>query len=97
MKLTSTQVRETLNQYECRLIPDDHQAVPQLSEWFGDHTFFLDGNGLSIVEPVTDVPPETTQMARVISLASWSDANCTKLARHKPEPTDKFVELASMH
>jgi hypothetical protein len=97
MKLTSAQVRETLNQYEGHLLPNDHQAVPQLNEWFGDHTFFLDSNGLSIVEPLADVPQDTTRMARVICLASWSDANCTKLARHKPEPTDKFVELASMH
>ena len=97
MKLTSAQVRETLNQYEGRLIPDDHQVVPQLNEWFGDHTFFLDSNGLSIVEPVAEVPHEAAQAARVVTLANWTDANCTRLARHQPEPTDKFLDLGSVH
>jgi len=36
MKLTPTQVERTLSQFEAQAIPDDHPAVPQLNELFGD-------------------------------------------------------------
>ena len=32
--------------------PATIRSLPQLSEMFGDHTFFLDSNGLNIVEPI---------------------------------------------
>ena len=54
MKLTSAQVERTLGQIEARAIPDDHPVVSQLNDLFGEHTFFLDSNGLNIVEPVPD-------------------------------------------
>ena len=52
MKLTSAQVERTLGQIEARAIPDDHPVVSELNDLFGEHTFFLDSNGLNIVEPV---------------------------------------------
>jgi hypothetical protein len=51
MKLNSAQVEQTLTQFEARVIADDHPLVPRLNELFGDHMFFLDSNGLSVVEP----------------------------------------------
>jgi hypothetical protein len=43
---------------------------------FGDHTFFLDSNGLNVVEPNqsahTGAPAGT-----VVNLANWSDAQLT--------------------
>src|SRR6267378_2029938 len=48
MKLTSEQVTRTTNQFEAQALPDSHQAVPQLKELFGEHTFLLDSNGLNI-------------------------------------------------
>jgi hypothetical protein len=96
MKLTPTQVEKTLSQFEAQAIPDDHPAVTQLNELFGDHTFFLDSSGLNIVEPV-EQPQAGIQAGRVVNLANWSDANLTKLAPHEPEPTDAIVELGSAH
>jgi hypothetical protein len=55
MKLTSAQVWRTLSQFEAQALPDSHPMVPQLNELFGDHTFFLDSNGLNIVEPAGEV------------------------------------------
>ena len=55
MRLTDALVERTVSQSGAQAIPDTHPAVPQLSELFGDHTFFLDDSGLLIVEP-TDVP-----------------------------------------
>lgn len=97
MKLTSTQIERTLGQFEAKALPDNHPIVPRLTELFGDHTFFLDSNGLNIVEPTADVPQDGAQSARVVNLANWSDANLSSLAPHEPEPTDAVVELGSKH
>ena len=67
MKLTSAQVERTLSQLEAQAIPDSHPVVPQLNELFGDHTFFLDGNGLNVVEPTAEAPRAETQAARVVN------------------------------
>jgi hypothetical protein len=48
MKLNCAQVERTLSQLQGKAIPDNHPVVPQLNNIFGEHTFFLDGNGLSI-------------------------------------------------
>ena len=97
MKLTSAQIERTLTQFEAKALPDNHPVVPQLNELFGDHTFFLDNNGLNIVEPAADVPGEEPRAAKVVNLANWGDANLTSLAPHEPEPTGAIVELGSKH
>lgn len=51
MKLTSAQVERTMSQFEVQALPDNHPAVPELNELFGEHTFLLDSNGLNILEP----------------------------------------------
>jgi hypothetical protein len=67
--------------------------VPQLNELFGDHTFFLDSNGLNIVEPTVEATRAGTQAARVVNLANWTDADLTSLAPHEPKPTDALFAL----
>jgi hypothetical protein len=42
MKLASAMVDRALDQFDAEALPDDHPAVSQLNEMFGDHTFFLD-------------------------------------------------------
>jgi hypothetical protein len=91
MKLTSVQVERTLIQFEAQAIPEGHPMVEQLSELFGDHTFFLDGNGLNILEP--EAPSDTPSSAQVINIADWGDAQLTSLAPHEPEPTDVTIVL----
>ena len=97
MKLTSAQVKRALSQFEAQAIPDSHPVVPELNELFGDHTFFIDSNGLNIVEPTVEARGEEAQAARVVNLASWNDANLTSLAPHEPEPTDAIIELGTKH
>jgi hypothetical protein len=97
MKLTSAQIERTLSQFEAKALPDSHPLVPRLSELFGDHTFFLDSNGLNIVEPTAEAAEATAQAARVVNLANWGDANLTSLAPHEPELTDAVVELGPRH
>jgi hypothetical protein len=96
MKLSSAQVEQTLTQFVAHVIPDDHPMVPKLNEMFGDHTYFLDGNGLHVVEPSDDTLAGAP-VATVVNLADWSDAHQTSLAPHKPEPTEIVVVLENMH
>ena len=96
MKLNSAQVEHTLMQFEAQVIPEDHPLVPKLNELFGDRTFFLDGNGLNVVEPNESTeagPPAGT----VVNVANWSDAQLTSLTPHEPEPTELVVILESQH
>jgi hypothetical protein len=99
MRLTSEQVERTLTQFDAQPIPEDHPAVARLSEVFGDHTFFIDANGLNVVEPTE--PDEPTgvgaETGKVVKLAGWSDEKLTQLAPHPPEPTDVVVVLGTAH
>jgi hypothetical protein len=67
MKLTSAQVERTLWQFEARAIPDDHPVIPQLNDLFGEHTFFLDRNGLNIGEPAEAAAGAAAQSAKVVN------------------------------
>ena len=92
MRLTSTLVQRALGQFEAQAIPDNHPSMPDLSRTFGEHTFFIDGDGLKIVEPT--VPDGGSQeTGQVVKVASWQDANRTSLVAHPPEPTDVTVDL----
>jgi hypothetical protein len=96
MRLTSALVERTLSQFEAEAIPDNHPVIPQLRGLFGDHTFFLDGNGLNIVEPA-DTSQQRVQAGKVVNLASWNDEDPPKLAPHEPEATEVMIVLESKH
>ena len=95
MKLSSDLVERTLTQYDARVIPDDHPVAPQLSTLLGDHTFFIDRDGLSILEPVETQPPGTDS-CKVVKLANWVEGGTT-LAPHEPEETDVVIVLNAQH
>ena len=72
MKLSAAEVARTEHQLQIEILPDDHPLMPKLHQLFGDHTYFLDGNGLNIVEPATEaldtelgVPASRMNMAQV--------------------------------
>jgi hypothetical protein len=90
MKLNSMQVKQMLNQMEAHVLPDDHPAVMQFTDIFGDHTFFLDQSGLKVLEP-TDAPQVGTQSGEVVSLADWTDSTLTSLRPHEPELTGTII------
>jgi hypothetical protein len=96
MKLNSTQLKHTLSQFDAEVLPDSHPAVPQLNDLFGDHTFFLDGSGLKVLE-LAETPEKETQTGEVVSLADWSDATLTSLRPHQPEPTGVVVVFEFKH
>lgn len=94
MKLDEQRVETTLSRFEAQKIPDEHPAVAQLSELFGDHTFFLDTIGLHIVEPAGDADSGEDK-GKIVRIAIWSDARRTSLAPHPPEPIDIVIEFDS--
>jgi hypothetical protein len=92
MKLSPQAVEQTLTQFEAQALPENHPAVAQLNQLFGEHTYFLDGNGLHIVEPA-EATDADAEKGVVVKLASWSDSSRTSLAPHPPESTDVVVVL----
>jgi hypothetical protein len=96
MKLNSAQVEQALTQFEAQVIPEDHPLVQKLNELFGDHTFFLDSNGLNVVEP-NENTHAGAPAGTVVNLANWSDAQLTSLTPHEPEPTEVVIMLERKH
>ena len=96
MRLNTAQVHRTLSQFEAKAVPDNHPLIPKLNNLFGDHTFFLDRDGLSILEP-TDADRADSQAAKVVNLANWSDASRTGLMPHDPASTGRVVALGPKH
>ena len=92
MKLNSTQLERTLSQFTAEVLPDDHPALKQLSNIYGDHTFLLNGDGLNVLEPAETADMDS-QTGEVVSLANWSDATLTSLRPHEPKPTGVLVVL----
>jgi hypothetical protein len=92
MKLNSTQIEQTLNQFKAHVIADDNPAIPELNDLFGDHTFFLDARGLNVLELI-ELPRMEPQSGEVINIADWSDGTLTKLRAHQPEPTGIVIRL----
>ncbi|HEX2114963.1 MAG TPA: hypothetical protein VHM01_11210 [Alphaproteobacteria bacterium] len=91
MKLSSTQTQRAAAQIGAQVIPDDHPVAHELKGIFGDHTFFLDGNGLEVVE--AGEPTDGSSLANVVNLASWADEARTALVPHAPQVTDVVVEV----
>src|ERR1700745_1930443 len=91
MKLNPTQMKQTLSQVDAQVPPDDHPAVSQLTDVFGDHTFFLDAGGLKVLEPAEELAETKMESGQVLSLADWTDAALTNLKPHAPEPTGTVV------
>ena len=89
MKLSERGVDRTLDQFDAEPLPDNHPAVPQLTQVFGEHTFFLDDTGLVILEPADG----RDASGQVVKLASWNPDH-TSLKPHEPERTDVMIDLA---
>jgi hypothetical protein len=93
MKLNSEMVERAVTQLGADPIPEQHPAMPQLSRVFGVHTFFIDPNGLHIVEP-SQPNAAGDPTGEVFKVARWSDPDHTTLSPHQPEPTGITVVLA---
>jgi hypothetical protein len=82
-----------LEQVDAEVIPDDHPSLPKLREVFGDHTFFIDDDGLTIIQPLDQHP----QTGGLVKIARWYNAKPPHLVAHTPENTDVLIKLESAH
>jgi len=92
VKLSTAMVERTLDRFEAHALPESHPAIGTLSKVFGEHTFFVDDKGLSIVQPAIRYN-SGAEVGQVIKLASWENAERTSLKPHEPEPTGVMVPL----
>lgn len=90
MKLSSAQIAQVEDQLGADPIPEDHPAVGQLKETFGDHTFYVHPDGLVILQRA-DRSNSGKQAASLVKLASWTSEERDSLAVHEPERTDVVV------
>ncbi len=86
MRLSELQTRQVQEHTGADLIPDDNPTIPALRRSFGDHTFFIDNDGLHIWESVDE---DTSDGAKLIGvrIASWSDEEKPSLVAHEPAPS----------
>lgn len=94
MKMSPASVERTLRQFDAQAVPENHPVCEQLKGLFGDHTYFIDGNGLNIVEPAERNSAGET-VCKVINLADWADASQRSLMPHEPQMTEAVVVLAA--
>ena len=91
MKLTAEQIDSVTSQFEAQTVPQDNRMIAE--NIFGEHTFFLDNNGLYIVEKLAEPEEAGAPIVRVVKLASWTDPDHRFLAAHPPELTDLVINL----
>lgn len=84
MKLTAAQVQTVVDQVEAEPLSEQNPTVAQLEEAFGPNTFFINDDGLHIVEP-SGKTDSGSYPAHFIKLASWNDEEKTTLAMHDAE------------
>lgn len=96
MKLSTAQIAEVKEQTGIDPVPEEHPTTPNLKEAFGDHTFFLDTNGLHVLEAAQEEKVEEDKQAlAVIRVASWTDENRTALAPHEPQVSEAALAVTA--
>src|SRR3546814_7307137 len=65
MRLSEPQTQRVQEQTGASVVPEDNPSMPALKQNFGDHTFFLDAEGLHIWETVADEPSEDGKLVGV--------------------------------
>ncbi|MEX0921311.1 MAG: hypothetical protein WDZ84_00915 [Rhodovibrionaceae bacterium] len=93
MKLSTAQIAEVKEQTGIDPVPEEHPTTPNLKEAFGEHTFFLDTNGLHVLEAAPDEQIEDKQALAVIRVASWTDEERTALAPHEPQVSEAALAV----
>lgn len=84
MKLNSEQAQHVADQLEGQIVPEEHPSAAELKQALGDHTFFLNGSGLHVVEP--DTSTDNDDDAAAIKIGSWAQGADGQLYIHEPQP-----------
>ncbi len=92
MKLTESEIRQVKAALGVDPVPEDHPAIPQLYENFGEHTFYADQDGLGFFmqRAREDVPPDH---ATFVLIAGWTDDTRSALTSMEPRVTETSLSL----
>lgn len=91
MKLSESQIRKVEAQSGATVISHDHPSLAELESEFGEHTFFIDDDGLHMWGRPTGSESESGVLMGC-RLAIWSDDKKTALVPHEPMPTQIIRE-----
>ena len=92
MKLTELQIQRVESQTGAKAIAQDHPSHGELESNFGQHTFFIDEDGLHVWDRPSDDEAESSKLVG-IRLATWTDEKKTALAPHEPAPIKVLQEI----
>ena len=98
MKLTTPQIEHAEDQLQSAAISENAEVMTELRNIYGDHTFFIDPDGLHILEAFGEDQPAdgNGEVLTVVQLASWTDENRTNVTTHEPRRTDKQLVTADL-
>lgn len=91
MKFQSDAKYKVEEQIGAEALPDEHPSASELKEIFGDHTFFLDQEGLTIVVPE---PASDNASGNVVKIASWTESR-EELQLHEPQVQPTVIDIES--
>lgn len=94
MKLTNEQIAAARDTLGASPVDPEHPAVAQLEQAFGEHTFYVDQNGLLVfVDPVElDQEPGDP---RLVLIAAWTDDEKRQLGAVNPVDTGVTLPVAA--
>ena len=90
MKLDPGQITHVERQLGFQSVAEDHPVSPELTETFGDHTFFLNTKGLNIVERDSATGDATCV---IFKLAGCTNEQKSELAPHDPELQSADIDI----
>ena len=95
MKLDERQLAAIEARTGAKPLPADDPAATHLTGAFGEHSFFLDPNGLYVFEGI-EVPDAEhgAEPALLVQIAEWTDETKSAIAPIEPKPADLIVDLA---
>jgi hypothetical protein len=94
MKLNPARITYAANQLQAFPLPETHPMMESLADVFGDHTFFLDNEGLAIVEAEGEAVDDDAELGVVVRLARWGDEGRTVLSPPEREVTNLLLTLS---
>ncbi len=84
MKLTDEQIAQIKDQLGADPVPADNPAMKMLAQHFGEHTFYVDEDGLHFFETLETEAASGPNDVRPVRIATWTDEKREALSPHEP-------------
>ena len=84
MKLTAPQIAQIKDQIGADPVPDNSPTTDMLAKHFGEHTFYVDQDGLHIFQTELTETESGPCNVHSVRVASWTNEKRDALERHDP-------------